>query len=157
MDGWGDEAPKKDKKSEKKATEYFAPNEISILEIMEDWIFDKVRSVQVHDIQSIKLIIPAERFDTGFHREVGIFKYKDLAPYLDKRGAGWLNVKNSAGNVKLTEALDLRLFSSRIFKIENPDDHSVADIYNKSPKAAALAAQELEEAMLEEEFFLWQP
>lgn len=153
-EGWGDEPAKK--KAKKKEKEYFAPSEVTILEVMEDLIFDKVRSVQVYDIQSIKLIIPADKFDTGLYREVAIFRYKDLAPYLDQKNAAWLNVKNNAGNIKITSAFALRSFSSKIYKIENPNDHTVADIYNHSAKAAALASQELEEMLLEEEFSLWE-
>lgn len=155
-DGWGDDNTKDKKKAKKKTKEYFAPNEITILEIMEDLIFDKVRSVQVYDIQSIKLIIPADKFDTGLHREIAIFRYKDLAPYLDQQNAEWLNVKNSAANVKATDAFSLRLFSSKIYKIENPNDHTIADIYSDSAESAALAAQEMAEAMVEEECFLWE-
>ncbi len=152
---WSSDASKKIHKEE--TIDYFLPNEVSILEIAEDWIFDKVRSVQVYDIQSIKLIIPANKFETGLRKEVGIFKYKDLAAYFDEQEIPWVNVNNSAGNVLLTEAFELRLFSSKIIKLENPDDSTIASIYDNSPKGAAIASKELEEKLLEEEYFLWAP
>ena len=152
-DDWGDDkAPKKGE-----VAEYFLPTEITLLELMEDVIFDKVRSRLVHDIQSIKLIIPADKFATGLRKEIGIFKYKDLAAYFDKQEIQWINVNNSAGHIPMTAAFELRLFSSIPVKLENPDDHTLADIYNKTPKAAALAAKTLEEKLLEEEYFLWEP
>lgn len=143
--------------TDEKSSDYFLPSQVSILELVEDWIFDKVRSIQLYDIQSVKLMIPADQFETGLQKEVGILKYKDLAAYFDEKGTIWVNVKNSAGNIKMTEAFALRLFSSRIVKLENPDDNTVADIYNTTPKAAAIASKELEETLLEKEYFLWSP
>lgn len=140
-----------------KRSDYFLPSQVSILELVEDWIFDKVRSIQLYDIQSVKLMIPADQFETGLQKEIGILKYKDLAAYFDEKGTTWVNVKNSAGNIKMTEAFALRLFSSSIVKLENPDDNTIADIYNKTPKASAIASKELEEALLEKEYFLWSP
>lgn len=154
-DSWGDDTQAKEGQKQEEA-DYFLPNEVSILEIMEDLIFDKVRSVQVYDTQSIKLIIPAEKFETGLRREVGIFKYKDLAAYLDEQNVLWLNLENVASSIKATEAFELRLFSSGIVKLENPEDKTIADIYGDTPKAAALAAKELQERLLEEEYFLWE-
>ena len=156
-DDWQDQTQEKSDAKEKHLTDYFLPNQVSILELMEDWIFDKVRSVQIYDIQSIKLIIPANKFETGLHRELGIFKYKDLAAYFDDKEVIWFNVNNSAGHIKMTEAFALRLFSSRIVKVENPDDDTIADIYNKTPKSAIIASKELEEALLEKEYFFWEP
>ena len=124
---------------------------------MEDLIFHKVRSVQVYDIQSIKLIIPEDKFETGLRRDVAIFKYKDLATYFDEQGVVWHNVHNRAADIKLTEAFEQRLFSARIVKLENPDDSTIADIYNKNPKDAARASKALEEELLEQEQFLWKP
>ncbi len=154
-DGWG---------SSKKGisvdgpSDYFLPNEVSILEVMEDWIFDKVRSEQVYDIQSFKLTIPEDKFETGLRREVGLFKYKDLATYFDSipEEAVWVNTNNNAFNLKLTEAFALRAFSSRLIKLENPDDATLEDIYNKTPQEALIAAKRLEEKLLEDSYFLWE-
>ena len=154
--GWGEE-----KASETLAApeeEYFLPTEVTTLELMEDVIFDKVRSRLIHDIQTIKLVIPADKFPTGLRKVVGTFKYKDLAAYFDNKPkeAVWVNVRNNAGNIKLTEAFELGLFGSRIVKVENPDNASVEDIYNKTPEAALLASQQLEEELIELEYFLWE-
>lgn len=156
-DDWGDDNQQDKNTTQESAAECFLPNEVSILRIREYWKFDKVRSIQVYEIQSIGLIIPAHKFETGLEREVAMFKYKDLAAYFDESGVEWMNVHNSAGNIKMTEAFELRLFSSRIYKMENPDDNTIADIYNKTPKAHLEASKKLEEKLLEEEYFLWEP
>lgn len=147
----------KDKPKEKEG-EYFLPNEVTTLEIMEDVIFHKVHATFVYDIQTVKLIIPADKFPTGLRKVVATFKYKDLAAYFDSKPkeALWINMKNNAANIKLTEAMELRLFDSRIIKIENPDDLNVDDIYNKTPKHNLYASQQLEEQLIELEQFLWE-
>jgi gliding motility associated protien GldN len=145
-------------KSKEKEVEEFLANEITTLEVMEDLIFDKVKSIFLYDVQTIKLIIPAEKFPTGLRKTVATFRYKDLAAYFDSKPkeALWINVKNSAGNIKLTEAIERRLFDSRIVKIENPDDLTVDDIYNKTPKQSLYASQALEEELIELDQFLWE-
>ena len=153
--GWDNKATNKPVVKEE---ESFLPNEITTLEIMEDVIFHKVSARLIYDIQAIKLILPADKFPTGLRRVVGTFKYKDLAAYFDSRPkeAAWINVKNNAGNIKLTEAFELRLFGSRIVKVENPDDSNVDDIYNKTPQSGLMASQQLEEELIELEYFLWE-
>ncbi|MCG8340654.1 MAG: gliding motility protein GldN [Cytophagales bacterium] len=153
---WGDS----DQNSlpQEQTVSYFQPQEISVLEIMEDWIFDRRRSKLVYDIQSIKLIIPEEKFETGLFKVVGTFKYKDLATYFDSmpKEAIWVNPYNSAENRKLTEAFTLRLFSARIVKVENPDDDPLEQIYNKSPEEGIMASQWMEEKLIAEESNLWE-
>ncbi len=154
--GWNDKVP--NSTGAAKEEDYFLPTEITTLELMEDIIFDKVSSKLIYDIQSIKLIIPADKFPTGLRRVVATFKYKDLAAYFDSRPkeAVWVNVKNNAGNIKLTEAFELRRFGSRIIKIENTEDANVDDIYNKTPKSGLMASQQLEQELIEMEYFLWE-
>lgn len=161
--GWGDSqaatptSPEQGKEKEKEV-EYFFPNQITTLELVEDLIFNKVNSSFVNDVQAITLILPEHLFPTGLRRIVGTFKYKDLAAYLDNKPkeALWINVKNSAGNMKMTEAIELRLFDSRIVKVENPDNLTVDDIYNKTPNASLQASKQLEEELIELDYFLWE-
>ena len=154
-DDWGDAVEDTTDSQSGQRADYFLPSEIAILELVEDRIFDKVKSVLVHDIQAIKLIIPEDKFETGLRREVAVFRYKDLAPYFDSLGdkVGWINVNNSAKNLKFTDAFTLRLFSSRIVKVENPAGARLEDIY-KDPRKAS---EEWERRLLEEEYFLWEP
>jgi len=157
--GWGDKKSSANKKEVKnKQVDEFLPNEVTTLELMEDIIFDKRKSEFIYDIQTIKLIIPADKFPTGLRKEIGTFRYKDLAAYFDSKSqeAIWVNVKNSAGNKKLNEAITLRLFDSRIVKTENPDDLTVEDIYNKSPKDHLYASQKIEEELIELQQFVWE-
>ncbi len=135
----------------------FQARDVSIMEIVEDMIFDKKRSVLNWDIQAIKLIIPAENFTAGIFREVGVFKYKDLARLFRSmpNEAIWFNPQNSAEHKNLADAFALRLFNARIVKIANPNDDAVIDVYSESAKAGILASQYLEYQLMEKEHELW--
>ena len=135
----------------------FAARDVSVLEIIEDMIFDNKRSVMIYDLQAIKLIIPAKMFTAGIFREVGVFKYKDLEKLFRSmpKEAIWFNPQNSAAHKNLADAFALRLFNARIVKIANPDDAAVIDIYNESPRQGILASKWMEYELMEKEHELW--
>lgn len=158
-EGWGDEESTEEEATEAVSTDYFFPSDISVLEIMEDWVFDKRRSRLFYDIQSIKLILPAEKFpETGLQREVATFKYKDLEKLFRSmpEEALWFNPQNSAEHKNLADAFLLRLFSARLIKVANPEDSYISDIYNTSPKEGLIASQRIEQELLELEHELWE-
>lgn len=162
--GWGDDTSADDggddggDGGDEANSDYFFPNEVSILEIMEDIIFDKKRSRLYYDMQSIKLIIPAEKFETGLYREVAIFRYKDLVELFRSQPdrAVWFNPWNSQEHRNLADAFTLRLFHARIIKVENPDDQYIVDIYNKSPRQGLMASQWMEDEIIQFEHDLWE-
>ena len=161
-DGWGDSGSD-DSGSDEAASDMgpidtkFAPRDVSVLEIVEDMIFDKKRSVLVWDIQAIKLVIPAEKFTAGIFREVGVFKYKDLVKLWQSmpEEAIWFNPQNSAAHKNLADAFALRLFDARITKVANPDDNAIIDIYNETPRQGVLASKWMEYKLMEKEHELW--
>lgn len=137
---------------------YFSPRDVSVLELQEDMVFDKRRSRLFFDIQSIKMVIPSEKFETGLIREVGVFKYKDLVELFRNmpQEAIWFNPLNSAQHKNLADAFTLRLFGGRIIKVANPDDAMIVDIYNRSPREGIMASQWLEQQLIEFEHNLWE-
>jgi hypothetical protein len=138
--------------------EYFFPNAVSVIEIMEDMIFDRKRSRLYWDIQSLKLILPPENFETGLQRDVGVFRYIDLEKLFRSmpETAIWFNPQNSAEHRNLAEAFELRLFNARIVKVANPRDDYLVDIYNQFPKAGIIASQKAEQDLMELEHNLWE-
>jgi gliding motility associated protien GldN len=168
-DGWGDDAGWGDEPANSNAgdatataasgADYFFPSDVSVLEIMEDWVFDKRRSRLFYDIQSITLILPAEKFpETVLQRQVATFKYKDLEELFRSmpEEALWFNPQNSAEHKNLADAFLLRLFSARLIKVANPEDSYIADIYNANPKEGLIASQRIEQELLELEHELWE-
>lgn len=155
-DGGGDDTPEEEEAPEAVNTQ-FNVNDISLLEIIEDMIFDRKRSVTHWDIQGIKVIIPAENFSGGVQRELGVFKYKDLIDLFRSNPDQmiWFNPQNSAEHKNLADAFALRLFEARIIKVANPEDNQIIDIYNSNPREGIMASQWIEYELMEKEHELW--
>ena len=164
-DGWGD-TPKKDNKkgaaaqpaptaTEGSGIEYF-PQELNVLEIKEDLVFDKERSRQYYDIQAVTIILPASKTSKGFEVPVATFKYKELDKYFRSNPKCiWYNVSNMAQHKNMADAFDLRLFYGRILKQSNAKDQFLSDIYG-SEKEGLNKAQQLEYKLMEFEHNLWE-
>lgn len=151
--GWGEPA----ESAQPAGPQYYDASELTILNIKEDMIFDKVRSRLYYDIQSIELIIPAEAVATGIEQSVGVFRYKDLERLfrsMPKR-AIWYNRQNTAQHRNMADAFLLRLFHARIYKVSNPRNDQIADIY-LNPKAALIKSQQIEQQLIEYEHNLWE-
>ncbi len=137
------------------AAEYFA-RDLTILEIKEDFIFDKQRSRAYNSIQAITIVIPAEKTVRGFNVPVASFRYKDLDQYFRSNPKCiWYNFKNTAQHKNMADAFDLRLFNARIIKQSNPSDSFLVDLYG-SDKAGLRASEQLEYKLMEFEHNLWE-
>ncbi len=137
----------------------FQPRDVFRLNLAEDVIFDKRRSRLYYDIQCLEL--QAFDLNTGTYKSLGWFKYKDLEKLfrsnIDK--AIWFNRQNTAENKNYADAFLLRLFKGVIYKIENPDDDDIENVYraNGRPYYESVWAREWAEMMLmEKEHNLWE-
>lgn len=137
--------------------EYF-PNQLSVIEVKEDWVFDKKRSRNYMDIQAITIYLPADQnAATGLELPVASFRYKDLDKLFrsDPKKYIWYNTHNISQHKNLADAFDLRLFYGRVTKYSHPEDKSFIDIY-KGEKAGLLKSLEYEHELLELEHSLWE-
>lgn len=136
--------------------EYF-PNQISIMELREDWVFDKKRSRLYMDIQTITLYLPADQNDAGIEKPIASFKYKDVERLFrsDPERYIWYNTHNIAQHKNLADALDNRLFSGRVTKYSNPGDKSFLDLY-KGEKEGLIKSLQFEQQLMEQEHGLWE-
>ncbi|WP_084147224.1 type IX secretion system ring subunit PorN/GldN [Thermonema rossianum] len=142
------------------------PSNISVLEITEEVIFDKRRSRMYINILSLALVAP------GYNKQAGgtdlyiaRFKYKELAEYFRKKYEEsnqtrclWYNPQNNRRHMCLTDAFELRLFSSRIVKISNPDDLFIAEYpeLQGNIEAQLYKSREIEYELMEFEHNLWE-
>lgn len=131
--------------------------EFSILEVKEDWIFDKKRSRLYYDIQTVTMLLPSDKNDAGFEVPVASFKYKDLDKLFrsDPKKFIWYNPQNQAQHKNLADAFDLRLFYGRITKVANPEDKELVGIYG-SEKEGLLKSYQKEYELMELEHGLWE-
>lgn len=137
----------------------YLPGDVYRLNLVEDVIFDRRRSRLYYDIQAIEL----QAFDqnTSTFKSMGWFKYKDLEKVFrnNPEKAIWFNRQNTAQNKNYADAFLLRFFKGVVYKIENPDDYTLDDIYrvNARPYYEGVWAREWEEMkLMEKEHNLWE-
>jgi hypothetical protein len=169
-DGWGDPKPKTPANGTTPAANdtfsnptpaatggdlYFA-KELSVLEIREDAIFDKQRSRLYFDIQSITIIIPANKTAAGFDKTVASFKYKDLDKlFRSNPNCVYYNEQNEAQHKNMADAFDLRLQHARLIKIGNSKDDDLDTVYGGTKQGLIMSQQE-EYKLMEMEHNLWE-
>lgn len=135
--------------------EYLA-REFSILEVKEDWIFDRKRSRLYYDIQTVTLYLPADKNQAGLEVPVATFKYKDLDQLFrsDPKKFIWYNPYNQAQHKNLADAFDLRLFYGRITKVSNPQDNDLIGMFGD--RDGLMKSYQTEYELMEAEHGLWE-
>ena len=153
------EAPKVDTVAKVAAApigdEYFA-KEFNIMEIKEDWIFDRKRSRLYYDIQTVTIYLPSDKNVAGVETPLATFKYKDLDKLFrsDPKKFIWYNPQNQAQHKNLADAFDLRLFYGRITKVANPGDQDLVGMYGD--REGLLKSYQTEYELMEAEHGLWE-
>ncbi|HSZ26058.1 MAG TPA: gliding motility protein GldN [Cytophagaceae bacterium] len=139
---------------------YYFPTDIYQMEIKEDLIFDKQRSRLYYDIIAITIFVPADQPQNvkGIQQVIASFSYKELVEKLfkDNPKAIWFNVQNDQQHKNLADAFDLRLFSSYIIKVSNPNDSYLVDIYGGDQVKGIMSSQWAAMELLEFEHNLWE-
>lgn len=132
------------------------PRQLYQLELKEQLTFDKRRSQIKHVLEAVTITIPAAETAKGYDVPLASFRYADLVRVFRAHPAEaiWFNPRNSAEHRNLADAFDLWLFCSRITKIENPDDRSLAELYG-GERVGLFAGQEAAGKLVEFEDQLW--
>ncbi len=139
--------------------------DITGLEILEEVVFDKRRSRMYINIISITLVHPGgdTRGAVPSDKFIATFKYKELDKYMrelyvtsNQKMARWYNPKNERRHMCVMDAFELRLFSSRIVKVSNPDNKFLSEITNNNITDELYKAQEAEMELMEFEHNLWE-
>jgi gliding motility associated protien GldN len=135
------------------------PQDLYQMEITEDLIFDKNRSQMKHDIKTLSIFFPADHPDNikGIQLHVATFSYDELMNLWNSNPqAIWYNPANDSEHKSLTDAFELRLFSSYIIKVSNPNDEFIVDTYGGDPKTGIVASQWEAHKLMEFEHNLWE-
>jgi len=138
---------------------YYFPRDLYQLQVKEDLIFDKQRSRMYYDVHAITMLVPADHPSNikGIEIPVASFKFKDVVTVLkDNPNAVWFNPQNDAQHKSIADAVELRLFSSYILKVSNPDDAYLVDIYGGDQLKGIMASQWAAFELLEYEHNLWE-
>ncbi|MBX9852752.1 MAG: gliding motility protein GldN [Cytophagaceae bacterium] len=144
--------------AQQNAPQYYFGKDLYQMEIREDVIFDKQKARMIYDIQAITIYVPADHPTNikGIQMAVASFKYCDLInAFKDNPNAISFNPQNDAQHKSLADAFELRLFSSYIVKVSNPDDMFLTDIY-RDQYTGLMASQWAAHEILEFEHNLWE-
>lgn len=151
-DDWGDEEGGDDEGGDSDSggddaagAEYFFAKQLYQMQVKEDMIFDKQRSVMYYDIIGLGMFVPADNPDNikGIELPIAWFSFKELIEkvFKDNPDAIWYNPYNDAEHRSLADAFELRLFSSYIIKVSNPADEYIVDIYGGNPQVGIMASE----------------
>jgi gliding motility associated protien GldN len=166
-DDWGDEEGGDDEGGDSNSggddpagAEYFFAKQLYQMQVKEDMIFDKQRSVMYYDIIGLGMFVPADNPDNikGIELPIAWFSFKELIEkvFKDNPDAIWYNPYNDAEHRSLADAFELRLFSSYIIKVSNPADEYIVDIYGGNPQVGIMASEWKAYELLEYEHNLWE-
>ncbi|TAF74782.1 MAG: gliding motility protein GldN [Bacteroidetes bacterium] len=136
---------------------YLDPKLMTLMSLKEDAIFDRKRSRMYYDILALTIYIPASINPRGFNQPVASVKFKDLVELFRKDNrANWFNRENDAEHRNFIDAFDLRLFSSFIYKISNPNDEQIVDTYGGDLKKGRYGSEKAANDLMEFEHNLWE-
>lgn len=136
----------------------FVPSEISVLNIVEYILLNKITAKKEYAIESIQLQVPSHKnAPTYLDHNIATFKYKDLVNYFNSLPVDevrWYHPTNTAEIFTWTDALNLRLFNARIVKVENAENMSIDENYtdNKDKNDNAILASQRAAIQLDLEF-----
>jgi hypothetical protein len=144
--------------------EFLTFQDISVIQVVEDVIFDKRRSRLYYDIQGFIILDPT----TG--NPNALVSYKEFSNLVEKfshdreirvrNTVKWKNRYNPSQDMNFVDAFKLRLFHGVINKVENPDDESIFDIIvtknGRTYGESVFARWEEEMKMMEKEHNLWE-
>jgi len=131
--------------------------QLTYIEVKEDVIFDKKRSRIYYDIISIAVYIPAALNPRGFNQVIAAVKFKDVIEIFKKDNrAIWFNRDNDSEHRNFSDAFDLRLFSSYIIKVNNPNDELIQDTYGGDAKKGRYGSEKAALDLMEYEHNLWE-
>lgn len=138
--------------------DYYFARDLYQMEIKEEVIFDKQRSRMYYNILAITIYIPADHPAnlTGIQKVVASFDYKEAVEKVFKENPNAVfNPQNDAQHKSLADAFELRLFSSYLVKVSNPDDQYISDKF-PDQETGLMASQWAAHDLLEYEHHLWE-
>ena len=138
---------------------YYFPRDLYQMQLKEDLIFDKQRSRMYYDVHAITFLVPSDHPANikGIEIPIASFIYRDVVSVLrDNPNAVWYNPQNDAQHKSIADAFELRLFSSYIIKVSNPDDAYLVDIYGGDQLKGIMSSQWAAFELLEFEHNLWE-
>lgn len=139
---------------------YYLARDLYQLEITEELIFDKNRSVLSRNILAITIFIPADHPENikSIQLPIASFDYKECINLFKNASidAFWFNRNNDSAHLNLADAFELRLFSSYLIKVSNPSDEYLIDKYGGDSYMGIIGSEIEENKLMEIEHNMWE-
>jgi hypothetical protein len=125
------------------------------IEIGEDLVFDKQRSIPVYQVKYITLFIPQEINYRGIHEALVTFRFQDCGKLFIQDGHDGISF-NEKVKINFRDALLLHMYTAEIVKMGDEDDLYFDQKYPK-PADAFIARKKSEEEVLEYFYRIYNP
>jgi hypothetical protein len=142
-------------KAEDGANDQYSFRHLYQIEIGEDLVFDKQRSIPVYQVKYITLFIPQEINYRGIHEAVVTFRFQDCRNLFIQDGHKEMSFSNKT-NINFRDAILLHMYTAEIVKMGDEDDLYFDQKYSKSSDAF-LARKKSEEEVLEYFYRIYNP
>ena len=126
------------------------------MEIGEDLVFDKQRSIPVYQVKYITLIIPQEINYRGIHEALVTFRFQDCRKLFIQDGHDEVSFNKEKVKINFRDAILLHMYKAEIVKMGDEDDLYFDQKYPK-PSDAFLARKRSEEEVLEYFYRIYNP
>lgn len=119
------------------AHDQFDISDMTVLNIAEYVLFNKITAKKEYAIESITIVVPSyKNLPIMVDQPIATFKYKDLVAYfksLPVEKIRWAHPNNTAEVFTWMNAFDSRLFDASIIKVENTQDETVEGYFTSYP------------------------
>jgi hypothetical protein len=142
-------------KEEDGSTSQYTYRHLYQIEIGEDLVFDKQRSISVYQVKYITLFIPQEINYRGIHEAVVTFRFQDCSKLFIQDGHERVSF-NEKIKINFRDALLLHMYTAEIVKMGDENDLYFDQKYPK-PADAFIARKKSEEQVLEYFYRIYNP
>jgi gliding motility associated protien GldN len=139
--------------------DYFFGKDLYQIELTEIIYFSSESSEMRYKIKAITIFLPAEHPNNirGIQQPIATYDFDAVMKAFENNpNAIWYNPYNDSEHRSLANAFELRLFSSYIIKISNPNDDYITDQAGGNAKQGIIQSQEEAYDLLEFESNLWE-
>jgi hypothetical protein len=125
------------------------------IEVGEDLVFDKQRSIPVYQVKYLTIFIPQDINYRGIHEPVATFRFQDCERIF-RHGDHIANSFNNKTEINFRDAFLLHMYKSEIVKMGREDDLYFDQKY-PDPSKAFIARKKSEEEVLEYFYKIYNP
>ena len=139
--------------------DFYFGKDLYQMELTENVYFSSESSEMRYQIKAITIFIPAEHPDNirGIQQPIASYDYNEVMKiFKNDPNAIWYNPYNDSEHRSLENAFELRLFSSYIIKISNPNDDYIVDEVGGDSKKGITQSEKKAYDLLEFESNLWE-